>query len=339
MASPTPSPSLSPSPGPVHYDVANLTATEFFGYVPTMWPAATCLSLYLLAALLVGLSTHLARNRNGRHMHLVTLTGLTEAGGYAALVWIILHNGSQNLYPAYVAMQVLVVLSPNLLQAANYATVGKVSLSSGLHTMHAVLRPKIISLVFILADVLALTVQAVGISLWASSKGSGDPSSSQIRIGNWITVGGLGIQLISFVIFFGLAIWLQRHPRNGLRSTRSQRLMFLGLYVTNILVTLRNLFRFVEFVQGALLTWPVAEGTYVISEQEILFYTLDALPILLAFATYIALNPAWLLPKPEDGDKGDEGYPTGSLTGTEDVEVGKGSTSLSPPSPPSLPEK
>lgn len=47
----------------------------------------------------------------------------------------------------------------------------------------------------------------------------------------------------------------------------------------------------------ATLPFPVDSGTYVISEQQVLFYTLDALPILLCFLFYILLHPAYLLPR------------------------------------------
>ena len=45
-----------------------------------------------------------------------SFTGLVEAAGYAALIYCCLRSGSANIYGAYVAMQVCVVLSPNLLQ-------------------------------------------------------------------------------------------------------------------------------------------------------------------------------------------------------------------------------
>lgn len=47
-------------------------------------------------------------------------TGLLEAGGYAALIYCIQQSGKSSIFNAYVAMQVLVVLSPNVIQAAMY---------------------------------------------------------------------------------------------------------------------------------------------------------------------------------------------------------------------------
>lgn len=192
-------------------------------------------------------------------MWLVFITALTEAGGYASLVWLINHSGETNIYGSYVAMQVLVVLSPNLLQAANYSTVGQVVRVKGLHNKRKFLKPRFISTFFIIADVLALIVQAIGISLWASSKGSGSPNQSQISLGSWITVIGLAIQLFSFAVFGVLAVWVhkQDYQQNfeWKNKKRWHRRLFIGIYATICLITLRNVYRFVEFIQGAILTW------------------------------------------------------------------------------------
>jgi hypothetical protein len=52
------------------------------------------------------------------------LTGLLEASGYAALIYAIEKSGQSSIFNAYVAMQVLVVLSPNVIQAAMYWCAG-----------------------------------------------------------------------------------------------------------------------------------------------------------------------------------------------------------------------
>ena len=56
-------------------------------------------------------------------------------------------------------------------------------------------------------------VQAIGISIWASSQASGTPDQGQIRLGCGITLGGLAIQLLCFVLFTVLTAWVQRHPK------------------------------------------------------------------------------------------------------------------------------
>jgi hypothetical protein len=56
----------------------------------------------------------------------------------------------------YVIVQVLVVLSPNLLQATDYWTLGRMLEGSGLSAGSRLLRPGFVKIVFVSADVLAL---------------------------------------------------------------------------------------------------------------------------------------------------------------------------------------
>ena len=55
-----------------------------------------------------------------------SITALCEALGYAFLIVSIERSGKGDIYPFYVIAQVLVVLSPNLIQAAEYWTVSGV---------------------------------------------------------------------------------------------------------------------------------------------------------------------------------------------------------------------
>ena len=287
----------TPSPPPITYDVASLTSEDFYGYWPSTALAAIALALFLIAALVVWLQIFKAKNTNASYMHLVTITGFVEAAGYTSMLWLIDYSGKTNIYGGYVASQVFLILSPNLLQAANYCTAGKISLLSGMSKEKRLLKPRVLASIFIILDVVALLIQAVGITIWATSKGSGEPDADAIKLGSWITVGGLAVQLVSFCVFTFLAIWIQRSPKNALKGTPEHKKLFTGLYLTILFVSIRNIFRFVEFVQGAVLTWPVTDpNTYIISEKEVLFYTLDTLPILFCMASFIIYNPANLLP-------------------------------------------
>jgi len=71
--------------------------------------------------------------------------------------------------------------------------------------------------------------------------------------------------------------------------------LFGCLYLTIVFITIRNIFRFAEFTQNAILSTPPPPDAYILSEQEVLFYTLDTLPILIAFAVFIIFHPSRLL--------------------------------------------
>ncbi|EFN59060.1 hypothetical protein CHLNCDRAFT_137777 [Chlorella variabilis] len=279
------------------YDVNELTIYDFFEYWPTMGLAATALALYAVIALVVGLMTE--KRRSYRFVHLITVTCLCEAGGYAALVYAIDQSGKTSVFNAYVAMQVLIILAPNLIQAAMYWLAAWCwSFSPDSCGGRKRLRGWVITTTFAGADLFAIIVQAAGISIWASSQSSGNPDQDQIRLGCGITLAGLAIQLICFIAFTVLTIWTHRHPSNGLTGKAETRKLFIGLYFGMAMLYIRNLFRFVEFVQATVLEWPPPDDTYVLSEQQVLFYTLDTLPILLSVATYILVHPGFLLPEP-----------------------------------------
>ena len=156
----------------ITYDVSKLTAVDFFGYYPSLALAATSLGVFLLAAIILAFQIYRYGTKQLRYMHLVTVTGLTEAAGYISLIYLIQKSGATNIYGAYVAFQVFVVLSPNLLQAADYSTVGKIIDITNLSSHYRWLKPRYISVGFVLVDVAALVIQAIGISIWATSKGN-----------------------------------------------------------------------------------------------------------------------------------------------------------------------
>lgn len=146
---------VSPSPSPsLAYDIANLTVYDYFGYNPSTALASTAIALYGAATILVALLIFVYRH--ARYVHLVTVTGLMEAGGYIGLLWMILNTGETNLFSAYVAMQVLIILAPNLLQATDYWTISRVVVLGNLSNESFIFRPNILRATFILADLGAL---------------------------------------------------------------------------------------------------------------------------------------------------------------------------------------
>lgn len=284
---------MATPPSPLTYDVSTLTVNEFYGYYPLLSLAIVALSLFTVAGLIVG--TIVFIKKNARFMHTVMITGYLEAAGYASMVYSISMSGKADIYVSYVMTQVFTVLPPNLLQATNYYLLGKLIFLSGIGQGKRLLRPVSLTIIFASADLLALTVQAAGITLWATSKSSGNPNQNMIKIGNFITVGGLAFQLLAFIVFVFVVIWSHRHKQNTLRKEHGFKQVYALLYATIALVTLRNIYRFIEFLQQAILTWPFDPDTYVLSEQQALFFALDTLPILLAFACYILLHPAFFM--------------------------------------------
>lgn len=284
---------MSSSSSSLEYNVSSLEVEQYFGYYPSLALAATATALFGVAMCIILVQLLWIRNRNAWYMMLVVITGMAEVGGYGALIFMIEQSGNTSLYSAYVAMQCLIVLSPNILQAATYTTVGKISTIGKMASKSKWLKPKMIAWGFVVLDVACLIVQAVGISIWASEKSSGNPTVSVVKLGSWITVVGLGLQLVSFCCFTILAVWIQRHPENAYRSYREHTLLFTSVYGVIVLISIRNIFRFVEFTQSAI-SYPDPGG---LTENQTLFYCLETLPILLVFVVFIVMSPVYLLPK------------------------------------------
>ena len=295
----------------IKYDVATLTVDQFYDYQPSLPLACVALSVFALAGVAMTVLTEKYRRR---FVHLISITALCEALGYASLIVSIERSGKGDIYPFYVMTQVLVVLAPNLIQAAEYWKVGIVlSHSPELTRGRKMLSGKFITTLFACSDLFALGVQAVGISIWAKSQSSGTPDPDTVRRGSAITLIGLGIQLFSFFIFTVLAIWTHRNAKMGLRNRPETKSLFRGMYIIMAFLYIRNIFRFVSFTQNTILDWPTPPGTYVLSHQQVLFYCLDAIPIALIFLTYILLHPGRLLPA-----KGNE---TTMATRVDDLEM------------------
>lgn len=89
-------------------------------------------------------------------MFACSVTGLIEAAGYAAIVYLTVQSGKTDIYGAYVVSQVFIILSPNLLQGTDYWTVGKVLQLSGLAKNRKLLQKKAITGIFVTADLVAL---------------------------------------------------------------------------------------------------------------------------------------------------------------------------------------
>ena len=305
----------------ITYNVSSLTVEQYFGYTPSLALAWTAAGLFLAIAIGITLQvlfeapapptdSHapslfslvartrfgqllIQRNGNARYVWILVFSALAECGGYIALLWMIYATGTTSLYSAYVAMQALIVLTPNFVQAAVYRSVGQVSRVGNVSEKGGCLSAKFISLFFIAIDVACLIVQAIGIAIWATEKSSGEPDVDRVKLGSYITVVGLGLQLVSFGTFLVLARHIQCHKDNLFRRHREHTMLYAGVYLSILLVSIRNIFRFVEFLQGAIV-YPSASS---IADNQTLFYCLETLPVLLAFGALIVFSPTHLLPK------------------------------------------
>ncbi|KAI7846449.1 hypothetical protein COHA_000060 [Chlorella ohadii] len=289
--------------------VATLEVDDYFKYTPSLAAAAVALALFAAAAVVVAVQTEMYK---WRYMHTMTLTGLCEAAGYACVIYCIKQSGQASLFGPFVAKQLFLLLSPNLLQAnarggraTAYWTVSNVlAASPGISAGRCCLGKR------------TAKVQGGGMGIYATALTSGSGTASQVKLGGIILLICLAAQtpsppplstghvltsapplcwpllhLLFYAIFTWLAVWVHRHPENAMSGSRSLRRLYTGLYLNLVFLTVRNLYRFVEFAQITILGYPAPPDAYIIEHQQVLVYCLDAIPVFLCCAAFIAFPP------------------------------------------------
>jgi hypothetical protein len=283
-----------------------------------IWSYCPSYGAAIAAAALFGLTTlgHVVQAFAYRKPFAMILImgGLWEVAGY---VFRILSIQSQKSSGLYTAQLLLILLAPLWINAYIYMLLGRMIhffLPKGEDRVFK-FRARIITRVFVLFDITAFIVQAMGGSMTSSEN-----SVSTQKTGLHIYTGGVGLQLFFLVIFVALAVGFQRrittlkqtigkwgymdeesqyNPNQTLTSSASvpfQQLRSsspeppsvpdLGLtvplmrivYTVLALIILRNIYRLAEFASGI-------NSPFV--KHEWFAYVFDAIPM---FVALVVLN-------------------------------------------------
>ncbi|KAL4935342.1 hypothetical protein BDV06DRAFT_228921 [Aspergillus oleicola] len=147
-----------------------------------------------------------------------------------------------------------------------------------------------LTLIFVMLDVVAFIVQA------SSTGPMSSDNADTAQNGVYIMMGGVALQQCFIFFFTILAIRFHYKLLLGLRSQADivkpvihtvpwHRLLY-ALYIALILITIRNIFRLIEFSNGV-------EG--YIAVHEAFFYSLDALPIFAGLVVMAVVHPSCVL--------------------------------------------
>ncbi|KAJ8079839.1 hypothetical protein PM082_016664 [Marasmius tenuissimus] len=205
-----------------------------------------------------------------------------------------------------VPSQFLVQLAPLWVNAFVYMVFGRVVHYFIPEKSVAGVSARRMSLVFVLLDLFSFLIQAAGAVL-AQSRGDGDDTSNLITIGLRVYQAGIGVQELFILIFLAVAvrceIKLRAIDHEQYRST-SWRKVLWPIYVALILITIRIVYRLVEFASGF-------ESGLVTKETP--FYILEAGPMTLCMFVFNVFHPGAVLvgedsefPKKEKKRKGSE---------------------------------
>ncbi|KAI0318696.1 RTA1-like protein [Amylostereum chailletii] len=186
----------------------------------------------------------------------------------------------------YIVEYLFVVLSPCAFIAADYILLGRLArhVNAG---QYLVIRPERVMITFLISDIVTFLIQAAGggVSIGANS-------ADVAKTGSNIFLGGLVIQLVSFVTFtavFLLFLYRVRkfEPKTwardaGLPWYHDWRALVGAMLLSCVGIIIRSVYRVIELSQGF-------EGP--IARSERLFYGLDTLPLFIAVVVYVPFWP------------------------------------------------
>jgi len=263
---------------------------------PTEWICILMIALFGVSTLI-----HAAQSILGRHWYLIVtmvLCGIGEIIGWSGRLWSSLNPPNGVPFKMQISTT---IISPTFLSAANFLILGSIVKVYG--AQYSRLSPKLYAVIFILIDVAALVVQAIGGG--AASAAQTDDAASK---GAKIMEGGIIIQLVAIVFYTALAaefLWrvVKDKPLRSLQSsvvengekrndTYSNKLHFnvklqlYGLILSTFFLFIRAIYRTVELNDG----W---NGTIISTEKY--FDIFDASMVCLAMYTMNFLHPTWLL--------------------------------------------
>ncbi|KAF7432587.1 hypothetical protein PC9H_004529 [Pleurotus ostreatus] len=250
-------------------------------YIPGI-PIAVIAAILLVSVGL--LQTWLTFKHGAKFMLAMVIGCFTFALGIGLRVGV--HNDPHALN-LYIAQSLFVLLSPCAFIASTYALLGHLATYLDCGDLLPLVRPSRITIAFVTSDVVTFLIQAGGGGVLASSR---EPKT--IDLGNNMFLGGLILQLISFIIFSLILFWFlfrvyTRRPDIWTIDSHKSwwndwRTLTVAFTVTCIGILIRSVFRTAEKAEG--FGGPL-------STSETMFYALDTLPLFIAVAVFVPFWP------------------------------------------------
>lgn len=218
-------------------------------------------------------------------MLILTILSSVEFIGYCARAEAA--NKTNKLMP-YIIQSAFILLPPALFAATIYMCLGRIILLVGGDHL-SIVKPRSLTRIFVGGDVLSFLIQggSSGLMVMAST----NPTLG--KLGNWMVIAGLSIQLISFMLFGLTAIsfhWrLRKSPTKQFYEVDQSWIQTMHmLYGISALIIIRSVFRIVEYVMGTS-GYPL--------RHEWTLYVFDTIPMLVSTALFYFRYPAEIVPE------------------------------------------
>lgn len=159
------------------------------------------------------------------------------------------HTHHDSLAP-FLIQACAILLAPIFFAASVYMFLGRIIRATGCEE-YSPIRPSRLTKLFVFGDMMCLNVQSGGSSLVTHPE-----RPKNMRIGKWIILCGLGLQILVFVFFvFVAAKWHSRvrnRPVGKAITCRWNWERYLGmLYAVSVIITIRNLYRVAEYAMDS----------------------------------------------------------------------------------------
>ncbi|KAI1654908.1 RTA1 like protein-domain-containing protein [Daldinia decipiens] len=190
----------------------------------------------------------------------------------------------------YLVFQIFILLSPLWVNAFDYMVLGRMIYYFVPSRQIFNIPAQAIAAGFVTFDFVAFVIQLVG----GSMAGPTAPLEDQLKAIR-IYMGGIGLQQFFIFIFVAFAVGFQLEMRNvktpeaTTTGKLSWRPLLFTLYATLTCITIRIVFRLVEFSSGS------TGVSNPLVTNETYFYVLEAAPMMLAILGFNIIHPGKVL--------------------------------------------
>ncbi|KAF8597910.1 RTA1-domain-containing protein [Ceratobasidium sp. AG-I] len=246
-------------------------------YIPSKTIAVIAGSVYMLT---VGIYLIRSMRRWGRYMLTIIICGMCYAAGLYIRIWF----ANNTTLKVYIILNMLTILSPCGFIATVYMLLGRLAVHLQAGNL-LVVRPSIITKLFVTSDLVTLLVQAGGGGMQSAQ------DAKMADLGAKMFLYGLIIQLVSFIIYcliFALFVYRLKTQRAKEWYYRPNGLfghwlaLIYALTISCIGIVVRSVFRTIENAQGF-------DGTLATTESY--FYVLDCVPLWIAIVVFAVVWP------------------------------------------------
>ncbi|CAK1358836.1 unnamed protein product [Cercospora beticola] len=170
-----------------------------------------------------------------------------------------LGNSKPDVLILYIIQTLFILLAPILFAASVYMFLARIMRATNA-THHSIIRINWVTKIFVGGDVLCFVIQGAGGGILA-----GADTQTSLDLGKGVILTGLCLQVVIFAFFMVVAAIWQKRMRGSKEDemTSFNWLIYLQmLYVVSVLITVRNLFRVIEYAMGPdayllMNEWPI----------------------------------------------------------------------------------